>query len=478
MNKKIVVEAPTKRVDGSLLNEKKIYKVAAYARVSTDKDDQLNSLETQVEFFNEYIKSKPDWELVKVYADEGISGLSRKNRVQFNQMVEDAKKGQIDIIFSKSISRFARNVIDTLTVTRELKAHNVYVYFQKENLNTKDPNADFMLNFMAGFAEEESKSISNNIKWSKRRLNKQGKVAVPYSVFLGYKKGENKFEMLVDKEQAPTVKLIYRLYLSGFSTTSIRDYLNKQNIKSATNRPWNCSTICSILSNEKYCGDAILQKTYVADIFNKTIKKNDGILDKVFVYDDHEAIIPKDTFNEVQVQRKIRRYMFSDKYIFSNKLYCTECNYFYRKRFLHHDTYKEPIHQWVCRQKFTDIKCKNIPLNNDELIYALTKITDFLLDEYTFVFDDLKELAAKIVTDKERLNNINTALDDPTLTEDTKMIEIFWRIIILRIEVYKERVLNFYFIDRKIIIYKLPPWSIKDKKPRKETKPRNRPNKK
>lgn len=131
MNKKIVVEAPTKRVDGSLLNEKKIYKVAAYARVSTDKDDQLNSLETQVEFFNEYIKSKPDWELVKVYADEGISGLSRKNRVQFNQMVEDAKKGQIDIIFSKSISRFARNVIDTLTVTRELKAHNVYVYFQK-----------------------------------------------------------------------------------------------------------------------------------------------------------------------------------------------------------------------------------------------------------------------------------------------------------------------------------------------------------
>ena len=236
MSKKIVVEPPTKRVDGSLLNEKKIYKVAAYARVSTDKDDQLNSLETQVEFFNEYIKSKPDWELVKVYADEGISGLSRKNRVQFNQMVEDAKNGQIDIIFSKSISRFARNVIDTLTVTRELKAHNVYVYFQKENLNTKDPNADFMLNFMAGFAEEESKSISNNIKWSKRRLNKQGKVAVAYSVFLGYKRGENKFEMVVDKEQAPTVKTIYRLYLSGFSTTSIRDYLNKQNIKSATNR--------------------------------------------------------------------------------------------------------------------------------------------------------------------------------------------------------------------------------------------------
>ena len=159
MSKKIVVEPPTKRVDGSLLNEKKIYKVAAYARVSTDKDDQLNSLETQVEFFNEYIKSKPDWELVKVYADEGISGLSRKNRVQFNQMVEDAKNGQIDIIFSKSISRFARNVIDTLTVTRELKAHNVCVNLEKENLNTPDPNADVKLNLMAGFAEEESKSI-------------------------------------------------------------------------------------------------------------------------------------------------------------------------------------------------------------------------------------------------------------------------------------------------------------------------------
>lgn len=293
--KKIVIIPPTKRPDGSLLNENKKYRVAAYARVSTDKEDQLNSLETQMDFFNEYIKSNPNWELVKVYADEGISGLSRKKRKNFNQMVEDAKNGLIDIILSKSISRFARNVVDTLTVTRELKEKNVYVYFQKENLNTRDPNGEFMLNFMAGFAEEESKSISNNIKWSKKRIIKEGKVSLAYCNFLGYKRGEHKYEMVIDRKQAVIVKLIYRMYLTGSSTVRIAQELEKKGIPSPMSKnTWQTSTISSILTNEKYCGDAILQKTFTTDIFTKKEKINDNIMDKVYVYNDHPAIIKRD----------------------------------------------------------------------------------------------------------------------------------------------------------------------------------------
>ncbi len=466
MSKRIVVQPPTKREDGSLLAEKKIYRVAAYARVSTDHDDQLNSLETQTTFFNEYISSNQNWELVKVYADEGISGLSRKNRVQFNQMVEDAKAGKIDIILSKSISRFARNVIDTLTVTRELRACNVYVYFQKENINTKDPNGDFMLNFMAGFAEEESKSISKNIKWAKKRLNKEGKVAVPYTYFLGYKKGDKKFEMVIDENQAPIVKLIYKLYLSGYSYQGIKKFLDGKGIKPLKGPFWNVSTIKSILTNEKYIGDAILQKTFIEDIFTKKVKKNDGILDKVYVYEDHEAIIRRSTFNEVQELKKLRETNCFKVRLFSFKLHCSECHHNYQVRYLQHpETYDKPLTQWICSQKFTDLRCKNIVLNDDELYFALNQVKILLIDEYSFVFNILKMEVKKIIKDSARKEKINKALETIELSEDEEMNDYFWKIIIKRIEVNKNRTLNFILIDGNTLLYKMPQWSVKQKRP-------------
>lgn len=314
--KKVTVIEPVNRIDGTPIVEHKITRVAAYARVSTDKSDQLNSLETQKQYFYDNVKLHEGWELVEVYADEGLSGLSTKKRVNFNRMIDDARNGKIDLILSKSISRFARNVLDTISFTRELKTLGIPVYFGKENINTFDPNGEFLLNFMASFAEEESKSISKNVKWALSQKYASGCVSLPYKNFLGYKRGEEKFQMVIDFKQAKIVRLIYRLYLNGQGLKTITDLFNKQEIPSPMKKKWSSGVIRSILTNEKYIGDARLQKTYTSDIFTKKHKKNDGVVTSYYVENDHPAIIGKDTFKEAQEQLVKRRNVDSYKFSF------------------------------------------------------------------------------------------------------------------------------------------------------------------
>lgn len=458
--KKVEIIEPTTRFDGSSLSEKKITRVAAYARVSTDKEDQLNSLETQRAYFVEHINKNPDWTFVEIYYDEGISGLSTKKRVGFNRMIQDALDGKIDLILSKSISRFARNVIDTLTITRLLKTRGIPVFFEKESINTFDPNGEFLLNFMASFAEEESKSISKNIRWAKKQKFQQGCVSVPYSHFLGYKQGANKYEMVIDKEQAKIVKLIYRLFLNGYSTSYVRDYLNEQHIHTPAGlTKWTVNVIASILSNEKYIGDAVLQKSYIIDIFSKKQKENDGELRKYYVTNDHPAIIKEDTFVETHEQLIRRKNIPSSQFLLSCRLYCKKCERFYRKNYWYNKNYPTTIIRWQCANKFTNVRCNNITLYEDELYYALNQLIAEIQKAYV-VDEDLGDILVKTIKEPKRAVELKESIKSNELPNNKEMIEIFYRIAILKIDVYPKRVLKFYLVDGSVFTYPMPNWSI------------------
>ena len=277
-------------------------RVAAYARVSTDSDEQLSSYEAQVDFYTRHIKSNPEWEFVNVYTDEGISGTNTKKREGFNRMVADALDGRIDLILTKSISRFARNTVDTLTTVRKLKEKNVEVYFEKENIYTLDAKGEVMITIMSSLAQEESRSISENVTWGIRKSMADGKIILAYKNFLGYEKGEDGLPKIVE-EEARIVREIYRMFLDGKTVRTIADHLTSQGIPTPRGKEkWCVSTIISILTNEKYKGDALLQKVYTADFLNKKKFKNTNVLPQYYVENFHPAIFDGETFNLVQTE--------------------------------------------------------------------------------------------------------------------------------------------------------------------------------
>ena len=251
-------------------------RVAAYARVSTDSEEQLSSYEIQVKYYTNHIKSNENWEFVEVYTDEGITGVSTKRRDGFNRMIRDALDGKIDLIITKSVSRFARNTVDTLTTVRKLKEKGVEVYFEKENVYTLDSKGEVMLTIMSSLAQEESRSISENVTWGQRKRFADGKVSLPYKYFLGYEKGADGLPKVVEKE-AEIVRLIYRLFLEGKTVSYIANHLTNLKIKTPRGKnKWTTTTVKSILTNEKYKGDALLQKCYTVDFLTKKKKKNDN----------------------------------------------------------------------------------------------------------------------------------------------------------------------------------------------------------
>ena len=253
-------------------------RVAAYARVSTDSDEQAGSYDAQIDYYTRYICNRPDWEFVKVYPDDGISGLSTKKREQFMAMINDALAGKIDYIITKSISRFARNTVDTLTYVRMLKDHGVGVYFEKENIDTMDAKGELLITIMSSLAQEESRSISENVIWGQRKRFADGKVTLPYKRFLGYDRGASKDDPpVVNEEQAVWVRYIYSEFMLGKTACAIAKALTSSGVLSPSGKPkWSPSTVESILSNEKYKGDALLQKTFTVDFLSKKKKINEG----------------------------------------------------------------------------------------------------------------------------------------------------------------------------------------------------------
>lgn len=264
----------------------RILRVAAYVRVSTDLAEQTTSFEAQRDYYEKKIKENPEWVLAGIYADEGKSGTSYIHRAEFNRMMEDCRQGKSDMILTKSISRFARNTVDALNYIRELKSLNIGVSFERENIWTLDSKGEFLITLLTSLAQEESRSISENTAWGKRKAFADGKYSVAFSRFLGYDRGQNKNEFVVNPTQARIVRLIYRMFLQGYSTYKISQFLTKWGIKAPAGKDeWHTSSVVSILQNEKYKGDALLQKSFTRDFLARKREKNKGELPQYYVQD-------------------------------------------------------------------------------------------------------------------------------------------------------------------------------------------------
>lgn len=281
-------------------------KVCAYARVSTDLEDQKNSFEAQLDEYSTRIQANPDWEFVKLYSDEGISGTSYKKREGFKEMLEDAMNGKIDMILTKSISRFARNTVDCLTIVRKLRAKGVEVVFEKETLSSLDDRCEMMLTMFASFAQEESHSISENVKWGIRKRMAKGTRKINANYLLGYYiDGEGK--LAIDEEEAKIVRQIYQLFIAGSTYREICEEMEKGGHLTQTKKEiWTVNNVRSILSNEKYCGDILQQKTYIRDFLGHESVKNNGQVQQYLIVRNHEPIVSKDTFVYVQNLKKYR----------------------------------------------------------------------------------------------------------------------------------------------------------------------------
>lgn len=359
-------------------------RVAGYARVSTDSDEQFTSYEAQIDYYTNYIKSREEWEFVEVYTDEGVTGTNTKHREGFNRMIEDALAGRIDLIITKSVSRFARNTVDSLTTIRKLKEHNVECYFEKENIWTFDGKGELLITIMSSLAQEESRSISENCTWGQRKRMADGKVSVPYARFLGYDKGEDG-KMVVNKEEAKIVKHIFCLFLQGMSAHGIAKLLTEEAIPTPGHKTkWSAKTVSSILSNEKYKGDALLQKSYTVDFLTKKQRRNNGEIQQYYVEGNHEAIIEPEVFDMVQRELELRKpgqNRHSSVRVFSGMIYCAECGGLYGSKLWHsNDRYRRVM--WRCNHKYDNTRqCRTPSFTEDELKAAFLSAFNKLLTE-------------------------------------------------------------------------------------------------
>lgn len=352
------------------LNQPVKRKVAGYARVSTASEEQKTSYDAQVKYYTNYIKSREDWEFVNVYTDEGISATNTKHRAGFNKMIEDALNGKIDLIVTKSVSRFARNTVDSLTTVRKLKEKGVEVYFEKENIYTLDSKGELLITIMSSLAQEESRSISENVTWGQRKRMADGKISLPYGRFLGYRKGANDLPEIIP-EEADIVRLIYKSFMEGMTPWKITKMLMIKNIPApGGGKNWYTHTIKNILTNEKYKGSAILQKKFTVDFLTKKQKVNEGEVPQYYVEDSHPAIIEPEEFELVQAEvmrRKILGKTYSSSNLFSAKIICACCGGFFGSKVWHSTSkYRKII--WQCNHKFKNgEKCKTPHLYEDDI---------------------------------------------------------------------------------------------------------------
>lgn len=343
-------------------------RVAAYCRVSTDSGEQLESLQVQKNHYENYIKTNPDWEYAGTYYDEGISGTKKENRHGLLRMMSDCENKKIDLIVTKSISRFARNTTDCLEMVRRLVELRVFIYFEKENINTKSMESELMLSVLSSLAESESVSISENNKWAIQKRFESGTFKISYPPY-GYENVEGK--MVINHEEAKVVKYIFKEALSGKGTQRIADDLNNRRIPSKRGAGWTATTVRGILKNEKYTGDVILQKTYTDSKFNRHI--NNGEKNKYFIQNHHESIISHEEFDivarvieqrakEKGIEQRNKKYQ--NRYSFSSKIICSECGSTFKRRI--HSTGKNKYVAWCCTKHLEDISGCSMQFIRDE----------------------------------------------------------------------------------------------------------------
>lgn len=426
MNENVTLIPARRRAGNRIIkDEKPKLRVAAYCRVSTDSDEQAGSYETQVNHYTEYIGRNKEWELAGIYTDDGISGTNTKKREGFNEMIDDCMAGKIDMVITKSISRFARNTIDCLKYVRQLKEKNIAITFEKENINTLEASGELLLTIMASLAQQESASLSQNVKLGLQFRYQEGKVQVNHEHFLGYTK-DAKGNLIVDKKEAKIVKRIFREYLEGASFRDIAEGLERDKIKTGGKKyKWHLSTVQGILRNEKYIGDALLQKTITTDFIEKVRIKNDGTVPQYYVKGSQEAIIKKDVYTAVQeemvrranltsgIEGKKKR-IYSSKYALSSICTCSKCGDIYRRIAWNNRGKKSTVWRCCTRVEQGPKACDAPTIQETELQDATVKAINLLISCSAAMKEKLAENIAIAIADDntgdlEEINKILTA---------------------------------------------------------------------
>ena len=378
-------------------------RTAVYARVSTRTDEQLESLAAQKEYYENLVLNNPEWTLAGIYVDEGITGTSYKKREQFKAMIADCKAGKIDQIITKSLSRFARNTVDTIENIRLLKVLGIGIWFEKEKIWTLDGKGEFVLTLMAGFAQQEAQSLSENTTWGLRKRMAAGKYSVGYKSFLGYGRG-----FVIEEDGAYTVKLIFKLFLQGYSAFQIKDMLNKYEYRTASGHgKWSTTAVSAKLQNEKYKGDCLLQKEFSDSFLTKRKKKNRGELEQYYVTDGHEAIIPRELFDYCQeIYSERHQFRYSGMTLMNSKIRCGKCGSIFGPKPIHsNDKYRHIL--WQCRNRFRQGQpCFNIHFRDSDVPALLNETAKAALKAYPEVKTSVFQIISQVVDNTNRVTKI------------------------------------------------------------------------
>ncbi|MFI3175483.1 MAG: recombinase family protein [Bacillota bacterium] len=456
---KVVAIIPAKmEVETQVKTAEKLKNVVAYCRVSTVLEDQENSYETQIAYYRKLIHETKGWRLAGIYADHGKSATDITKRDDFNAMMNDCMRGSVDLVLTKSISRFARNTVDALQSIRKLKDKGIPVIFEKEGINTMESAGELLLTILSSQAQEESRNISMNTQWGVTRKFENGQAVVNHNRFLGYTKNEEG-ELVIVPEEAEIIRRIYRDYLSGLSLLGIARSLEKDGILTVTGKQkWDTSVICRILSNEKHCGDLLLQKTVTVDYLTHKRTKNIGQEKQYYIEDNHEAIIPKALFLEVQAEKARRRIFwgktgekkskeeekvqtaieeqqrvvkkeakkYSSKYALSSIIFCGECGHKYQRKMWLVQGEKEPV--WRChdRLKHGAKSCCTHSLTIKEsdlhraVMQAMSEIN--LNENYIDIFKQNMKNVVGELEDKNEVENIVERASRKFYTFDEELV--------------------------------------------------------
>ena len=395
-------------------DENSLLRVAAYCRVSTDSEDQLESYKAQVAYYTDAIAKNPRWRFVDIYADEGITGVMAKKRTNFMRMMRDCEKGKIDLILTKSVARFARNTVDSLNYVRRLKAKGIGVYFEEQALDSLKTENEMALGLYSVLAQAESENISANVRWGIRQRMQSGTFKFRYNL-LGYRKGDDGNPEIVE-EEAQYVRAIFNMYLDGKSLDQIKSYLEGEGVLTKTGKNvWNKCIIQAILTNERYCGDLLMQKTFTENCITKKVKKNRGEMPKYLIRDNHPAIITHATFKMAQMEMARRGSVrkktdsgiteqgkYSGKFALTDILVCGECGSPYRRKTYSRNGENKRV--WRCLSRLehgTEFCSDSITVDDETLKRAIVRGIGKAISEKQDVLDLILSNLAYAVTGED-----------------------------------------------------------------------------
>lgn len=424
-----VITIPAKAEEKTQETKRQL-RVAAYCRVSTDEEEQLTSYEAQQTYYTDYIMKNRDWTMAGIFADEGITGTSARKRPEFLRMIKLCRKQKIDVILTKSISRFARNTVDCLNYIRILKELGIAVIFEKENINTLETDSEILITMMGAFAQAESESISANVRWGKRQAMREGKAIIQYKKLYAFQRGEDGKPEVIP-EQAEVVVDIYNQYLSGASLRMIKDKLESDGILNVTGgTEWTTTAIRSILTNEKYCGDVLLQKTYISDCISRKVIKNTGQLPMYLVQNHHEGIVSRETFDAVQAEMARRNAgkspskknaptgmtSYASKYALSERLVCGECGTLYRRCTWSKNGKKRVVWRCVSRLDYGTKYCHQSPTMDEEplqrsILAAINSVMSYKTELIRLIAGDMEMGLAPIPGETMTIAEIDRQLE-------------------------------------------------------------------